>query len=97
MGMSIQDFDSLLPSEFGEVLEQWRKEQTRKENTWLAGIRLHAAICIQPWCSGSISPSDLFTIPEIDDYTPDAAPEPERTPEERKAEYEELKKASGFL
>lgn len=94
--MSVSDFDSLLPSEFGEILAQWRKEQDRKETSWLAGIRLHAAICIQPYCRRGISPAELFNIPEIDNKPIASAELPERTPEQIQAEYEELKKASGF-
>lgn len=94
--MSIGDFDLLTIDEFESILEQWRKEQSRKEAAWLAGIRLHAAICIQPHCRGNIRPSDLFKIPDIDGTDTEEYHAPELTPEERRAQYEALKQASGF-
>lgn len=96
--MSISDFDSLLPFEFGEIYEQWRKHKEEREAAWLSGIRLHAAICVQPHCSKTIRPRDLFSIPMIDDplKIKDEQPTPKLTKEEQRIQYEKLKKASGF-
>lgn len=92
MGMSVDDFDRLLPEEFGAVLRQWRREQNRREASWLAGVRLHAAITIQPHCRKKIRPADLFDIPDVD--TPEDAPR--LTREQKRARFEYLKKIRGY-
>lgn len=90
--MRVSDFDTLTLDEFGDVLKQWRKEQRRKESTWLAGMRLHAAIVIAPHCSKPVAPRDLFDIPEVDDD----GPVEKLTKEEKKQRFEELKKICGY-
>jgi hypothetical protein len=93
--MSIEDFDSCTPDEFGAILKEWRREQTRSEAAWLAGIRLHAAITIQPHCKKRLRPADLFAIPDIDN--PGQANRSRGlTREERRQRFEDLKKLRGY-
>lgn len=90
LGMSLDDFDSLLPAELSEIIEQWRRERHRADVSRLAELRLHAAILIQTQCKDRIKPVDLFPIPEIDGES-EAPVKISR--EEARRRYEELKHA----
>lgn len=95
LGLSVDDFDRLLPSEFNSILRAWKKEKARGYSEFMAAVRVHAAVCIQPHCKNTIRPADLFSIPEIDNTPVPADGEP-LTKKERQKRFEALKKARGY-
>ncbi|MCM1369828.1 MAG: hypothetical protein NC204_05585 [Candidatus Amulumruptor caecigallinarius] len=95
--MSIDDFDRLLPEELNAVLMEHHKYEESRYSGWLMGVRLHAAITIQPYCKGTVRPKELFKIPGIDTEAGwGGNHEPPMTKEERRRRLHELKKARGY-
>lgn len=87
IGMRLNDFCALTPSEFRSVHGRWQEAEEARERAGWERARMLATYAVQPYSKKRLKPSDLMTFPWERPDTKNAAA-PERSSAERMKELE---------
>lgn len=63
MGMGLDDFCRLTPSEFSAALTAWQRQREADDRAEWERTRLHACITISPHVKGKMTPRRLLPFP----------------------------------
>ena len=63
MGMGLDDFCRLTPSEFAAALSAWQRQREQADRAEWERTRLHACITISPHVKGKTTPQRLLPFP----------------------------------
>ena len=63
MGMGLDDFCRLTPSEFSATFAAWQRQREADDRAEWERVRLHACITIQPHIKGKMTPQRLLPFP----------------------------------
>lgn len=96
VGMSLDDFCRLTPSEFKAVHQAWSEHQEATQRAEWERTRLTCTYLLQPWAKRRIAPKDVMRLPWDDEGAPDSASSEPADPETIRRRYREALRRYGM-